>query len=116
MKFLLDENFPKSAEKLLHDYGHEVVDIRGTIQQGINDFQLFDYAQQIEAILLTTDRDFYHTIPLQYSSHFGVIVIALKQPNRAALLSKLAWLLANEKISSIANKIILLRDKTYRIR
>lgn len=116
MKFLLDENFPKSAEKLLLDYGHEVVDIRGTIQQGINDFQLFDYAQQIQAVLLTTDRDFYHTIPLQYANHFGVIVIALKQPNRASLLSKLDWLLANNQISSITNKIILLRDKTYRVR
>jgi hypothetical protein len=72
MKFLLDENFPKSAEKLLLDCGHEVVDIRGTTQQGIND--------------------------------------------RASLLSKLEWLLANDLISSITNKIILLRDKTYRVR
>ena len=28
MNFLLDENFPKSAEKLLVDSGHHVIDIR----------------------------------------------------------------------------------------
>lgn len=28
MNFLLDENFPKSAEELLHGSGHKVIDIR----------------------------------------------------------------------------------------
>lgn len=40
MTFLLDENFPKSAERLLIELGHHVIDIRGTEQQGADDFQL----------------------------------------------------------------------------
>jgi predicted nuclease of predicted toxin-antitoxin system len=116
MNFLLDENFPKSAEKLLLDLGHEVIDIRGTELQGSDDFVLFRLAQQNQAILLTTDRDFYHTVPLIYEEHCGVIVIALKQPNRAAILSRLSWILSQDIVKPIKNKIILLRDKTYRIR
>ena len=96
MKFLLDENFPKSAEKLLIELGHQVIDIRGTELQGIDDFRLFEVAQENGAILLTTDRDFYHTVPLRYSDHLGVIVIALKQPNREAILSKLRWIIAQD--------------------
>ena len=116
MNFLLDENFPKSAEKLLIELGHHVIDIRGTTQQGADDFKLFELAQANKAILLTTDRDFYHTVPLMYSEHAGVIVIALKQPNRAAILARLQWIIAQELIASIQNTIILLRDHTYRVR
>lgn len=45
MNFLLDENFPKSAERLLVDLGHHVIDIRGSHLQGADDFQLFDSKQ-----------------------------------------------------------------------
>lgn len=114
MKFLLDENFPKSAEKVLIELGHQVIDIRGTKLQGVDDFRLFEIAQENEAILLTTDRDFYHTVPLRYSDHHGVIVIALKQPNREAILSKLRWLISQELM--IHSRIYLLRDETYRVR
>ena len=116
MNFLLDKNFPKSAEKLLTELGHRVSDIRGTEQQGANDFQLFELAQQREAILLTTDRDFYHTVPLVHANHYGVVVIALKQPNRKAILARLRWVVSQPIIDTIQNTVILLRDHTYRIR
>lgn len=116
MIFLLDENFPKSAEKLLADLGHSVIDIRGTELEGADDVHLFELAQQNNAILLTTDRDFYHTVPLIYEQHAGVIVIALKQPNRSAILARLNWVISQNLIDSIENTIILLRDHTYRIR
>ena len=116
MIFFLDENFPKSAEKFLQELGHEVIDIRGTKFQGSNDDQLFELAQQNQAILLTTDRDFYHTVSLNFKTHFGVVVIALKQPNRQAILNRLQWVLDEKLLESIQNKVILLRDQTYRIR
>ena len=116
MIFLLDENFPKSAEKLLSDLGHEVIDIRGTNLEGADDAQLFELAQKHDAILLTTDRDFYHTVPLIYEQHAGVIVIALKQPNRNTILLRLSWVISQDLIDSIENTIILLRDHTYRVR
>lgn len=116
MKFLLDENFPKSAEKLLVELGHQVIDIRGAELQGINDFRLFEIAQANKAALLTTDRDFYHTVPLRYPDHYGVIVIALKQPGREAILSKLRWILAQDLMETVHNKTHLLRDRTYRVR
>lgn len=115
MIFLLDENFPKSAETLISSLGHKAIDIRGTDLQGADDFHLFEVAQSYGAILLTTDRDFYHTVPLQYSEHCGVIVIALKQPNRKAILARLEWVLTQDLINSISNTVVLLRDNVYRI-
>ncbi len=37
MKFFLDENFPKSAERYLVSKGHVVFDIRGSPDEGIDD-------------------------------------------------------------------------------
>ncbi len=71
MKFFLDENFPRKATCMLESHGFEVFDIRGTEIEGADDTTLFEKAQQHEAIFLTTDKDFYHTI--QY--HFFMKVI-----------------------------------------
>ena len=116
MNFLLDENFPKSAISILVDLGYQVIDIRGTELQGTDDFRLFSLAQEHAAILLTTDRDFYHTVSLKYTEHFGVIVIALRQPNRDAILSRLRWIITQDLMVDIANAVILLRGTTYRVR
>lgn len=73
MIFLLDENIPLAAAALLHDQGHESMDIRGSELERLTDVALFDYAQKNQGILLTTDRDFFHTVPHLYSEHHGVI-------------------------------------------
>lgn len=84
MKFFLDENFPKSATGMLEHLGHVVFDLG--CAEGSRDADIFDEAQKCGAIFLTTDRDFFHTIPHLFPHHEGVIVIALRQPNRAAIL------------------------------
>lgn len=67
--------------------------------EGASDIELFGCAQEKSAILLTTDRDFFHTVPTLFDTHHGVIVIALRQPSRAAILSKLEWLLTQKSYS-----------------
>ena len=113
MRFFLDENFPRTASSVLLDHGHEVVDIRGTKNEGADDAVIFDMAQEQQAVFLTTDRDFFHTIPHLYKHHFGIVVIALRQPNRQNILGKLQWFLDHFAEGNLENKIFLLRDRTY---
>jgi hypothetical protein len=63
MKFFLDENFPKAAVGLLEGIGHVVFDLRGSGREGLPDPDVFAEAQLSAAVFLTTDRDFFHTIP-----------------------------------------------------
>lgn len=84
MRFFLDENFPKAAVGLLEDMGREVFDLRGSGREGLPDPDIFAEAQRCAAVFLTTDRDFFHTIPHLHEKHAGIIVIALRQPNRSA--------------------------------
>ena len=75
MKFFLDENFPKSSEIVLKEFGHKVFDIRGTSREGMSDLEIFKLSQEKNAVFLTTDKDFFHTIPFQFEKHYGVIII-----------------------------------------
>ena len=113
MRFLLDENFPKASVELLQRAGHEVFDIRGTPDEGMEDEALFLKAQKLGATLLTTDRDFFHTVPHLYDSHRGVVVIALRKPNRSSILARLEWVLGNITQEDFRNRVFQLRDKSW---
>jgi predicted nuclease of predicted toxin-antitoxin system len=113
MRFLLDENFPKAAVAFLEGAGHEVFDFRGTREEGIEDSLLFRKAQDLGAILLTTDRDFFHTIPHLFDNHHGVVVIALRQPNRSNILARLEWILYEVGDHLFENRVFQLRDSSW---
>ena len=49
-------------------------------------------------------QDFFHTIPFQYQSHHGIIVIALYQPNRTNITQKLKWVLDNQQLDCVVYK------------
>ena len=93
--------------------GHAVVDIRGTADEGADDAGVFAMAQEIRAAILSTDRDFFHTIPHLFPAHHGIVVIALRQPNRQAILERLTWWLDRFGDRSIVGEAYLLRDRTY---
>ena len=73
MKFLLDENFPRSAADLIEESGHEAVRFDAVCNSGDDDDVVFAAAQRIGATILTSDRDFYHTIPLLHPVHAGIV-------------------------------------------
>lgn len=115
MKFLLDENFPCSSANFIESCGHEAVRFDDVCDYGADDETVFATAQRLGAAILTSDRDFYHTIPLLHPVHAGIVVVALRQPNRAAINSRLKWFMDNIK-EPLNNRVFVLRDFTYRVR
>lgn len=113
MTFVFDENFPRSAKAMLADLGHVVYDMRDILEPGADDNTVFRKAQELHAVLLTTDRDFFHTVPYLWHEHSGVVVIALRKPNRAAILARLAWFLKTVSDDNLRNEVYQLRDATY---
>ena len=52
MNILVDENIPLTTVRALRVQGHDVLDIRGTTDEGIPDYALWDMAQQEERLLI----------------------------------------------------------------
>ncbi|MFP4379432.1 MAG: DUF5615 family PIN-like protein [Candidatus Sumerlaeia bacterium] len=113
MIFFLDENFPRTAYDFLQKRGHICFDCRDQGQCGQDDHTVFKSAVEKEAIFLSTDRDFFHTIPHLYSEHYGVVVIALRQPNRKSILERLQWFLDAFDQQDLRNQVFELRDQSY---
>ena len=113
MNFLLDENFPKSIIGLLSENGHQVLDFReiGTI--GAPDEDVVKLAIERNAVILTTDRDFFHTLSKLEPQHKGILVVALKQPNRLLIADRVKWFLDNVDEKDIAGRAFQLRDRTW---
>ena len=115
MKFFLDENVPKTVNEILLSLNHEVLDPRGTELEGAPDLKLFESARVASAIFITTDKDFYHTIPFLVQDHYGIIVVALSQPNCKNITEKLKWFIDHSDLKSLHKKAVLLTDKRYYI-
>ena len=94
MLFFLDENFPLSAIGELSEGGHEVVRALAFFPQGASDEALFEKANELCAVLLTTDKDFFHTVPFLYPERkIAVVAITLAQPTGETMMLRLRELL-----------------------
>lgn len=58
MRFLIDEDLPRSIGDLLRQYGHDAIDLRDIGLKGSKDSQIAVYAQKEGLCLLTGDFDF----------------------------------------------------------
>jgi predicted nuclease of predicted toxin-antitoxin system len=79
MNIFVDEHIPLMTVQDLRLMGHDVRDIRGTADEGMQDDALWAMAQQEERLLITTDKGF-----TQYRAepHHGMLIIRLRRPNR----------------------------------
>ena len=114
MKFFLDENFPRTALPLLESAGHPATHTLQHFPPGTTDTKLFAYAQEQQAVFVSTDRDFFHTIPMAFERHHGAIVITLRKPNRADLLRRLADALAQLGERKLTNTTWLVTETRIR--
>jgi hypothetical protein len=60
MNILVDENIPLMSVDQLRQMGHDVLDIRGTSDEGVSDELLWNRTCQEKRLLITTDRGFAH--------------------------------------------------------
>jgi predicted nuclease of predicted toxin-antitoxin system len=79
MKIFVDENIPLITVNELRKQGIDVIDIRGTENQGITDEVLWEKVQKEKCLLVTTDKGFSN---YREEPHHGILIIRLKQPSR----------------------------------
>lgn len=82
MKILVDENIPLLTVEALRKLGHDVLDIRGTPDEGAPDDDLWSISQRQGRLLITTDKGFSKH---RHELHCGILIIYLKKPNRAKI-------------------------------
>jgi predicted nuclease of predicted toxin-antitoxin system len=74
-KFVVDEDTPRSAGKLLHSNGFDVKDVRDFGLRGAKDDEVYRFAQEERATLTTGDLGFGNILHFPLGSHYGIVLI-----------------------------------------
>jgi len=72
MKIFADENIPLMTVEALRALGHDVLDIRGTVDEGMPDDNIWEKAQREKRMLITTDKGF---ADCRDQQHCGILEI-----------------------------------------
>ena len=74
LRFLIDEDLPRSTARMLREAGYEADDIRDLGLSGHSDRQIFEEAQLRTAALLSGDSDFANILLFPPGTHAGILV------------------------------------------
>lgn len=107
MKILVDENIPLRTVQELRTLGHDVMDIRGTLDQGLKDASLWQLAQQEGRLLITTDKGFAHH---RDEPHYGVVIVRLRQPNRQKIHERIIKAINQFNAEQWPGLLVVMRD------
>jgi hypothetical protein len=96
----------------LRDLGHDVRDVLGTPDRGLKDPDLWSAALGDRRVLITTDRGF---TEFRAVSHFGVLVVRLRQPNRLKIHHAVMLAIERFRESEWAGLLVVVRDSTLSV-
>ena len=108
MRILVDENIPLISLKQLREMGHDVLDIRGTADEGISDELLWDKAQREQRLLITTDKGFSHH---RDRKHCCILIISLRMPDRYKIHERIIEAVRRFSSNQWPGLLVVMRDK-----
>ena len=112
MRILVDENIPRISVEQLREMGHDVLDIRGTPEEGMSDELLWDKARQEKRLLITTDRGFSRH---RDSKHNGILIVSLRMPDRHKTNERVIEAVRRFSPNQWPSQLVVMRDKVMSI-
>ena len=107
MKLFVDENIPSRTVQELRALGHDVLDIRGTAEQGMDDDVLWARLMNEQRVLITTDKGFAQH---RKEAHFGILILRLRQPNEAKIHNRVMRAVRQFGASEWPGLLVVMRD------
>ena len=107
MKIFVDENIPNRSVEELRALGHDVLDIRGTANQGMEDDVLWTLLLREQRLLITTDKGFAQH---RQEAHQGILIVRLRQPNEAKIHDRVMRALRQFPAADWPGLLVVMRD------
>ncbi len=112
MRILVDENIPLTTVEKLRSLGHDVVDIRGTDEEGLSDELIWNKAVSDNRLFITTDKGF---VNYRDKKHYGILIITLRKPNRNAINKHIIDAFQHYSEEQWQGLLVVMRDKAMSI-
>ena len=97
-RFLIDEDISRLTPRILRVAGYAADDVRDVGLRAHPDQEVFRYAQEHGAILITADKGFANILRFPLGTHHGIIVVRVPDElpteiaNRELLRALRSWL------------------------
>jgi predicted nuclease of predicted toxin-antitoxin system len=116
MKIKLDENLPGSLVADLSALVHDVGTAPAEGLTGHPDPDVWRAAQTAERFLITQDLDFSDLRAFAPGTHYGILLVLLHQPGRAALRARVRQLFESEQVDAWSRCFVVATASKIRIR
>ena len=107
MKMCVDENIPLTTVSELRTLQHDVLDIRGTSDQGMSDDLLWELVTKEGRLLITTDKGF---VQHRGESHHGILIVRLRQPNEQKIHDRVMQAISRFSEDEWRGLTVVMRD------
>ena len=98
MKIKLDENLPYCLKELLSDIGHDVDTVLSENLGGQSDTEIWYAAQREQRFLITQNIDFSDLKWFKPGTHYGILLLRLRDCGRDALFQNILTIFRNELV------------------
>ncbi|MGB9203284.1 MAG: DUF5615 family PIN-like protein [Terriglobales bacterium] len=115
MRIKLDENLPARLAGILSDLGHDVDTVPQESLSGKSDLEIWDAAQQDTRFLITQDLDFSDTRRFIPGTHFGVLLVRLRTPDRESLIARVADVFRQEEVGRWGGCFVVATERKIRV-
>jgi predicted nuclease of predicted toxin-antitoxin system len=115
MRIKLDENLPASLSTILTSLSHDVHTVAEENLTGASDSSVWNAAQRDQRFLITQDLDFSDLRRFAPGTHYGILLVRLRSPDRASLIARVRELFEYEDISKWDRCFVVTTDRKIRI-
>lgn len=112
MRIFVDENIPRMTVFALREMGHDVLDLRGTPDEGAPDDVLWDRVQREGRLLITTDKGF---TEYRGEPHHGILIVRLRQPNGLGIHERVMRAIARFREEDWPGRLVIMSDSVQSI-
>jgi|SRR3990167_917757 len=117
LRFVVDEDMPRSTSRILRDRGFEVLDVRDCGLRGARDVDIFKFAQREDAVILTGDVGFGNLLSFPIGSHAGIVIAHFpNEVSSSELNYRLIMALCDLDEKDIKKNLVIIEPGKTRIR
>ena len=117
LKFVIDEDMPRSTANVLKTRGYGVLDVRDCGLRGKSDEEVFKFAQREGAVILTGDLGFGNLLQFPIGSHCGIVIAHFpNETSTSELNSQIIKAFDNFDEIDFKGNLIILEPGKVRIR
>ena len=116
IRFLIDEDMPRSTAKVLKRAGFECFDVRDIGLKGAEDDVVYAWAQKENCIILTEDLGFSNTLRFPIGSHKGIVIARFPKEMSTGTINKLLENVIVSIRNDLSGNLTIIEPTKIRIR